>query len=671
MEDKMKKKILLITGIIAVSLFGQQNFKVMSYNSLLFPEEYGTERIPYFRTVLQSVNPDILLMQELTNTYGAIDLLNILNENGEIYSRATFVNHGDTSSMLFYKHDFVNLIAQSAVEAWPRNLAEYQVEIYGKPIFLYSCHLKASSTATDQQWRLAAVTNLRNHINQKPHGTEFIIAGDMNYYHSNEPAYQKMIASEENNISRMIDLCSEVGYWSNNQAFSHVHTQSPRFNQFWGGIGGGLDDKFDFILGNYHLNNGSGIEYVENSFLAYGNDGNHFDQSVNYGTNSAVPVSVANALYYASDHLPVIAEFSISNQSISLLYPTGGQTFMQGEEYDITWESENVDEQISIELWNHDNFSQTLATNIANIGTWNWQIPNTIANGQSYLIKIKATSGLPYDISHSPISIGSGMNENSVFISEYVEGSSYNKAIEIFNGTGNSIDLSQYSLKKQTNGAGDFGSEFVFSGVLANQDVIVIAHGSASQAILDIADFISGGVCNFNGNDAIALFQNSEMIDVVGVIDSSADWGKDVTLVRKSFIASPSVIFNLSDWDSYPSNTFEFLGQHVFNPISTEEELLPQPILFMENYPNPFNPTTTIRFSGNLFADKEAVTIEIFNVKGQRIKQFKMKNGKWKMNEVVWDGTDNQQNPVSSGVYFYQIKTDSGVMGTKKMMLMK
>jgi endonuclease/exonuclease/phosphatase family metal-dependent hydrolase len=667
----MKKiGLAFIVGLLFISLYGQQTFTVMSYNSLLFPEEYGTERIPYFRTILHEVEPDILLMQELTNTYGANDILAILNENGEHYSRATFVNLGDTSSMLFYKHDFVTLISQNSTPAWPRNLAEYFVEVYGKPVYFYSCHLKASSTADDQQWRLEAITNLRNRISELPHGTEFIVVGDMNYYHSNEPAYQKMIASEENNIGRMRDLCSEVGYWSNNEDFSHVHTQSPRYNQFWGGIGGGLDDKFDFIMGNYYMNNGSNIQYIEGTFSAYGNDGNHFDSSVNYGTNTAVPATVANALYYASDHLPVTAEFSVSNQFITLLFPTGGQTFLQGEECEITWESENIDEQITIELWNHDSFYETIVENVSNTGAWNWEIPTTLVNGQSYLIKIMASSGLPYDISHSPISIGSGTSENSVFISEYVEGSSYNKALEVFNGSGNSIDLSQYSLKKQTNGAGDFGSEFVLSGILANNDVVVIAHGSASQEILDVADFTTGGVCNFNGNDAVALFKAGEMIDVIGVIDSSVDWGKDVTLVRKSFIASPSITYNENDWDSYPSDTFEYLGEHVFDPISTDDNQLPIPAIKLTNFPNPFNPETTIQFSSENVAENELISLEIYNIKGQKIRQFNVQNSKFNSNEVVWNGKDENGNSVSSGIYFAVLKTNNQKI-SRKMLLMK
>lgn len=66
---------------------------------------------------------------------------------------------------------------------------------------------------------------------------------------------------------------------------------------------------FISFFANYEINNNAGIEYVENSYRAYGNDGNHFNLSVNEGDNDSVSSNVADALFYASDHLPVIANF--------------------------------------------------------------------------------------------------------------------------------------------------------------------------------------------------------------------------------------------------------------------------------------------------------------------------------------------------------------------------
>jgi hypothetical protein len=120
--------------------------------------------------------------------------------------------------------------------------------------------------------------------------------------------------------------------------------------------------------------------------------------------------------------------------------------------------------------------------------------------------------------------------------------------------------------------------------------------------------------------------------------------------------------------DSTINNGYPYLiGVTTLSP----ETIVPSVSYQLMNYPNPFNPSTTIQFSSEMFEQGENISINIYNIKGQKVRQFKINNSKLIINEVVWNGTDNQQNPVSSGVYFYQIKTDSGVMGTKKMMLMK
>ena len=87
----------------------------------------------------------------------------------------------------------------------------------------------------------------------------------------------------------------------------------------------------------------------------------------------------------------------------------------------------------------------------------------------------------------------------------------------------------------------------------------------------------------------------------------------------------------------------------------------------LNNYPNPFNPETTIYFeTTNLH---ELAQIEIYNVKGQRIKQLEIRNVKLGMNEVVWNGVDELGKPVSSGIYFYKLNLENSP--TQKMLLLK
>jgi hypothetical protein len=109
----------------------------------------------------------------------------------------------------------------------------------------------------------------------------------------------------------LFDPLNASGNWHENSAYASVHTQSTRVEQLPdGGAGGGLDDRFDMILCSASLLDSAGFLLLSDSYTSCGNDGAHFNLSVNYGTNSAVPQSIADALYWASDHLPLFVDIS-------------------------------------------------------------------------------------------------------------------------------------------------------------------------------------------------------------------------------------------------------------------------------------------------------------------------------------------------------------------------
>lgn len=166
---------------------------------------------------------------------------------------------------------------------------------------------------------------------------------------------------------------------------------------------------------------------------------------------------------------------------------------------------------------------------------------------------------------------GSPTVATDLFISEYLEGSSNNKAIEVYNGTGSTVDLSVYSIRKQTNGAGAFGGDTALTGTLAHGDVFILAHSSSNATILAQSDLTKATTpVDFNGNDVVALFKNSVEIDRVGILDQvSPSWGADVTLVRKSTVTSPTTSYSISYWDSYLSDTFTYLGSHTMGSAPT------------------------------------------------------------------------------------------------------
>ena len=74
-----------------------------------------------------------------------------------------------------------------------------------------------------------------------------------------------------------------------------------------------MDDRFDMILLSQAIFETGGISYVPNSYTAYGNDGLHFNDSINRPPNNAVGQTIANAIHYSSDHIPVFASFEFGN----------------------------------------------------------------------------------------------------------------------------------------------------------------------------------------------------------------------------------------------------------------------------------------------------------------------------------------------------------------------
>ncbi|RLC58512.1 MAG: hypothetical protein DRH89_00975, partial [Candidatus Cloacimonadota bacterium] len=100
---------------------------------------------------------------------------------------------------------------------------------------------------------------------------------------------------------------------------------------------------------------------------------------------------------------------------------------------------------------------------------------------------------------------------------------------------------------------------------------------------------------------------------------------------------------------------------------SDDITVIPTADLLAQNYPNPFNPTTTIAY--NMVKDGN-VSIEVFNIKGQKVKTLINEQTAAGDHTIVWDGTDNNSHQVSSGMYFYKMKS-SNYTSTKKMILMK
>ncbi|MDD1782130.1 ExeM/NucH family extracellular endonuclease [Enterovibrio sp. ZSDZ35] len=151
-----------------------------------------------------------------------------------------------------------------------------------------------------------------------------------------------------------------------------------------------------------------------------------------------------------------------------------------------------------------------------------------------------------------------------ILITEYVEGSSNNKAIELTNTGGADASLDGLFIKVASNGNTSFNGSVSLSGTLPAGDSYVVANSSAASDILDVAQQTSGSV-NFNGNDVVALVDASDnVLDGLGQLGNSDSFGANVTLRRTEGSGARtdlSSAFNASEqWQSFASDTFDGLG---------------------------------------------------------------------------------------------------------------
>jgi uncharacterized protein len=171
----------------------------------------------------------------------------------------------------------------------------------------------------------------------------------------------------------------------------------------------------------------------------------------------------------------------------------------------------------------------------------------------------------------------SAATPTELFFSEYIEGSSNNKALEVYNGTGSPVDLAAggYTIRMFFNGSASPGLTVNLTGTVAAGDVFVLAQSSANATILAQADQTSVASW-FNGDDAVVLSKGTTVLDVVGQVgnDPGTEWGSgltstaDNTLRRKAtFCAGDPVGSDVFDpgteWDGYATDTFSGLGAHT------------------------------------------------------------------------------------------------------------
>lgn len=330
----MKQFLIIIFSFAIGFLYSQDTLQLMQYNLLNYGNytDYCTSgnnnvnvKNGYLRTIVNYVKPDILTVNELTEneTYHDMLLNEVLNTDGVSYYKRTISTNAADSylvNMLYYNSEKLTIYSQNIVHSMVRDINVYTLYFNSEDLaethdtlFLtcFVAHLKAGSQSWDANKRAQMVSSAMTYIRTHDLHDNMLFMGDLNVYSDQEQAYKNLIYTY-NGIRYFYDPIDTEGAWNNNYSFRNVHTQSTHTG---GGCaaGGGLDDRFDFIMSTESLLEGQkGMKLLNNTYAALGNDGQHFNKSIKDApTNVSAPESVINALYGASDHLPILVKIAV------------------------------------------------------------------------------------------------------------------------------------------------------------------------------------------------------------------------------------------------------------------------------------------------------------------------------------------------------------------------
>jgi len=342
----MKKTLLALVLLFAFQAINGQVFtaRLMTYNLLNYRNSTNdcngntnsaSAKEARLDTILRYAEPHIVVFNEVGASANNAQYLlnNALNSGGgSLWSTTNYTNNSFSSltNVIAYRNDLFGVLKQDVIthdlSGTPLVRVVDAVRLYYKdPLLnaqsdtvtftLIGAHFKAGSGTSNSSVRNLMANAVIDYVDNECQDENVFLLGDFNMYSSSESAYQSLVGGA---TFRFEDPISSSGNWNNNSSFASIHTQSTRSSTSNSCFsGGGLDDRFDQILCSEEVLDGEdGMVYVPSSYLALGNDGSHFNSSVNSGTNFSVSSNVLSALYNLSDHLPVVADFEIDQQAL-------------------------------------------------------------------------------------------------------------------------------------------------------------------------------------------------------------------------------------------------------------------------------------------------------------------------------------------------------------------
>ncbi|MFY0604756.1 MAG: hypothetical protein JXQ93_12505 [Flavobacteriaceae bacterium] len=348
-----KTLIVSFLFLFISNIHGQTRIKTMFYNLLNYSNSVVSQnKTTHLKTILEDIQPDLFMVCELVNVQGSDYLFNnaVLTSNPD-FEKATFQLSQSPASglqqMVYYNSKKLILESSSTITTVVRDINHYTfkintVDVATDPlrIEVFVTHLKASTGSPNRQLRLSSVEDFVGELYNIPSDSFVLFAGDFNLYTSNEEAYNRII--DNSNPILMVDPINRpaqpfpndgtdyfdpnnynINYFWRSNAYADIHTQSTRTSNSGliddSGATGGLDDRFDFIMMSENFNSSSDLFYIDNSYKAYGNNGNCYNSFIsNTNCNGTYSQDIRDALIEFSDHLPVIMDIETSRNTLTV-----------------------------------------------------------------------------------------------------------------------------------------------------------------------------------------------------------------------------------------------------------------------------------------------------------------------------------------------------------------
>jgi len=348
--------------LLCLSLAGAAlgQVRVVNYNTLDGPtpdvhDNSANMAVIFSAMASNAVNgiakrPDLLILQEQTNA-SAANLAATLNAlfPGATYLAVTPAGQPGSSDPRFidrgaFVYDSSTLTAVTAPVTVSTGAVRPVIRGQFRPVgyssaqasfFAYGAHLKSGTTVADRENRALQTSVMRANADALGN-VHTIFAGDFNMQNNQEQGWLNLVTGAGAGLAiDPLNPTNAAQTWNNNAAFASIHTQSTRTSSTPdgdGGATGGMDDRFDVQLSSAPFHDGEGLSYIANSTRAFGNDGQHFNLAINASPTIPLGATVANALWDASDHLPVVADYQLpARMAATISTPPPPQMIVGGQ----------------------------------------------------------------------------------------------------------------------------------------------------------------------------------------------------------------------------------------------------------------------------------------------------------------------------------------------------